>query len=122
MGTIINHLMLDHGATMEQAKLAIKDWELRPIECDGINIGEIMLKENEVHMALDSAERNKGGRKGLLYGYIQALLKEKGFLVTRLFKNDKYKRKIERLGFALTHSDAQYDYFWMNAENKKVIL
>jgi hypothetical protein len=119
MGAILDHLIKDHGATMEEAKIALLGWELRPIENDGVQVGEIMLKENEVHMAMDKLERNRSGRRALLYGYINALLKERGFLVTRLFRNDKYKTKIERLGFKQTHSDGQYDYFWLNAEPAK---
>lgn len=114
MGTIINHLMLDHGATMEQAKLAVKDWDIRPIQCNGNQVGEIMLKENEVHVAIEPQYRRKLGRVRLLNDTLNALLAEKGFLVTKLFKNDVFKSQIEQLGFALTHSDAQYDYFWMN--------
>jgi len=74
------------------------------------------VQNNEVHMALYPTERNKSGRRGLLYRYVNQLLDEKGFLVTRLFKGDKYKRKIEAIGFKLTHSDTQFDYFWLNKE------
>lgn len=116
MGAILDHLIKEHGATMAEAKAALSGWELRPIENNGVVIGEIMLSENEVHMALNYSEQKKTGRRGLLYKYINALLDEKGFLVTRLFKGDPYKRKIERLGFTLTHSDSSYDYFWMNAK------
>lgn len=116
MGAILEHLIKEQGATMEQAKLALQGWEIRPIEFNGIKIGEIMLKENEVHMALDKTERNKLGRRGVLKKYIKELLEEKKFLVTRLFKHDKYIKKIQNIGFTLTHSDNDYHYFWLNDE------
>lgn len=121
MGAILDHLMKDHGATMAEAKAALAKWEIRPIVANGVQVGEIMLQHNEVHMALDKQHRHKSGRRGLLYSYIKDLLKEKGFLVTRLFKGDKYRNKLERLGFTCTHSDNNYDYLWLNAENEKEI-
>ena len=114
MNTILNHLVKDHGATIEQAKLALKDWEIRPINYDGIQVGELMLKQNEVHVEIEPQYKRKLGRVKLLNDTLNVLLAEKGFLVTKLIKGDRYKSQIERLGFALTHSDAKYDYFWMN--------
>lgn len=114
MSAILDHLINDHHATMAEAKAAMVGWDLIPIEHDGIKVGEVMMMNNEVHMALYPSERNKAGRRGLLYKYVNKLLDEKGFLVTRLFKNDKYRRKIEAIGFLLTHSDSQFDYFWLN--------
>lgn len=114
MGAILDHLMKDHGATMAQAKLALSTWELRPLASNGIQYGEIMLKENEVHVAIAPAHRKKLGGVKLLNATLSALLKEKGFLVTKLLKADPFKLQIERLGFVLTRSDTKYDYFWMN--------
>jgi hypothetical protein len=114
MGAILDHLIIEQGATLEQAKKALQSWEVRAFEYNGEQVGEIMLKENEVHVALDKEQRLKIGRKDMLKNALADLLKEKEFLVTKLFKNDRYRKQIERIGFAYTHSDVIYDYFWMN--------
>lgn len=102
--------MEDQGASLAEAKAALKGWELRPFA-----LGELMLKENEVHFALDKSKRRVLGRLGVLEQVTKELLAEKKFLVTRLFKHDKHRRReIEFMGFRHTHSDEQYDYFWMD--------
>lgn len=116
MSAILDHLMNDHHATMAEAKAALMGWDIIPIEDKGIKVGEVMVMNNEVHMALYPSERNKAGRRGLLFKYVNKLLDEKGFLVTRLFKGDTYKRKIEMIGFKFTHSDNEFDYYWLNKE------
>lgn len=73
-----------------------------------------MLRNNEVHFAIDKTERLKLGRTKLIKNTINALLEEKTFLVTRLFKNDKHRKLIELIGFEHTHSDDKTDYFWLN--------
>lgn len=110
MGAILQHLMEDHGASMAEAKAALRDWEVRPFE-----LGEIMLRENEIHFALDKDKRRVLGRLDALARLTRELLTEKGFLVTRLFPHDKKRRReVEFMGFRHTHSDEQYDYFWMD--------
>ena len=117
MGAILDHLMKEHGATMAEAKAALNGWEIRPIENNGVQVGEMIVKENEVHVALDFKHRLKLGRKNILKNTLDPLLKEKGFLVTKLMKNCKYRSQIEKIGFVFTKSDDNYNYFWMNASD-----
>lgn len=110
MGPILQHLMEDHGASMAEAKAALQKWEIRQFA-----LGELMLMENEVHFALHKDKRRVLGRLDELERVTTELLAEKGFLVTRLFKHDKPRRReVEFMGFKWTHADSDYDYFWMD--------
>lgn len=114
MSVILEHLINDHKATLAQAKAALVGWDIRPVLNGEYQVGEVMLKENEIHVAIYPQYQLKLGRGKLLNETLDALLKEKGFLVTKLIKNDRYRKQIERMGFAFTHGDEKYDYFWMN--------
>lgn len=117
MGIILEHLIKDHGATLEQAKVALAKWNIQPLEVDGKQIGEYMTQNNEIHIALLPEYRKLLGRKHLIKTCFKQVLTGKEFLVTRLFKHDKQRRLVEFLGFKHTHSDAKYDYFWLDEGN-----
>jgi hypothetical protein len=119
MGAILEHLIKDHGATMAEAKAALKPWVIKPLMQDGKQVGEFMMLNNEIHFALDATQRLKIGRHNLIKLIVKELLAEHEFLVTRLFKNDKLKKFIEMMGFKKTHEDAKYDYFWLDQETAK---
>ncbi|MBL8506264.1 MAG: hypothetical protein JNJ51_07900 [Methylobacillus glycogenes] len=114
MSAIADSLVLEQGYTLEQVKLGLKDWDIQPIHVGGRQVGEIMLRNNELHVAIVKGERLRLGKCRLISDTLTKLLAEKGFLVTRLFKGDKHRRLIEGLGFVHTHSDEDTDYFWMN--------
>lgn len=117
MGAILNHLIKDHGATMQEAKFALAKWDIRPIESNGVEVGQIMLQQNEIHVALEPSFRKQVGRHNLLKNTIDSLLDEKGFLVTKLDKKSAYKKQIMRMGFVQTREDAEYEYFWLNKKD-----
>lgn len=114
MSAIADSLIQEQGYTLEQVKLGLKDWEIKAIHVGGRQVGEIMLRNNELHVAIVKGERLKLGKCKLIADTLNELIAEKGFLVTRLFKGDKHRRLIEGLGFEYTHSDDEADYFWMN--------
>lgn len=115
MSVILDYFVNEQGLTMEQAKIALKEWEIRPLEYSGKKVGELMIKNNEVHFAMCKDARLVLGRGHLLKDTLNKLLEEKKFLVTRLFKHDKMKKAVLFMGFSKTHSDETYDYFWINA-------
>lgn len=117
MAAILDHLINDHSATIQEAKVALAKWEIRPIESNGVEVGQIMLQQNEIHVALDPSFRKQIGRHHLLKNTIDSLLEEKGFLVTKLDKKSVYKKQIMRMGFVQTREDADYDYFWLNKKD-----
>jgi hypothetical protein len=114
MSAILEHLVKDVGVTVEQAKAAMAAWEIRPMVFRGVQVGELMIKNNEVHFALNPECRKVMGRKQLMFEVVTSLLSEKKFLVTRLFKNAKEAALVEAFGFAKIRSDDNYDYYWMN--------
>jgi hypothetical protein len=118
MGAILDHFIKDHGLTMAQAKAALQPWTVSPIEYQGKQVGELMMQNNEVHFALNEDFRKVMGRGKLLRKVLDDLLEEYGFVVTRLFINDRYKPLIERMGFKETHADASYQYFWLDKETR----
>lgn len=119
MGTIIEHLMNDHGVTMEQAKAALKGWDVKPLIMNGHAVGEYMVKNNEAHIAIDKRFRKLLGRRGWREQGVKQILDGRDFLVTKLFHGDKYRKLIEFIGFKFTHADAKYDYFWLDSETIK---
>lgn len=118
MGAILEHLIKDHGASMAEAKMALTAWQIEPITRNGQPIGELMLRENEVHFALDAPYRKVLGRKDLMRDTLDRLFETRDFLVTRLFKHDKLNTLVLFMGFEHTHSDQMYNYYWMNKESR----
>lgn len=116
MSVILEHLIKDHGATMAQAKAALRDWNIEPLEYRGKQVGELMRKENEVHFALSVDNRLKLGRVRLMRETLQKLLEQHGFLVTRMFKGDKFIALVRFMGFRKTHDDAKFEYYWLDKE------
>lgn len=114
MTAIAESLEREQGYTKEQVRVGLAGWELRPIFVAGRQVGEIMLRNNEVHVALLKGERLRLGKCRLIEETLKGLIADRGFLVTRLFKGDKHRRLIEGIGFQYTHSDDETDYFWMN--------
>lgn len=121
MGVIFEHLVKERGATIEQARLALQAWDVKPIFNNGLQVGEYMMQQNEVHFALHQDYRLKLGRIRLMRTLLSELLDKHGFLITRLFKNDKYIKLIEYVGFKKTHEDANYIYFWLDKESCKCL-
>ena len=118
MGVILDNLVQDHGVTVEQAKIALKNWRIEPLMFRGKQIGEIMFQNNEAHFAIDTQHRLKIGRKQMMNEVLDDLLSKHEFLVTKLFKHDKTKRLIELFGFMKTHEDNNYEYFWLDKETQ----
>lgn len=118
MGTILRHLMNDRGASLAEAKNTLAKWELRKIRFGERDVGEIMLQENEIHFALEPTYRRVMGRGKLLSRFLDELIEEKQFLVTRLFKNDPVAPLVKFMGFRLTHQDNECEYYWMDKETR----
>ncbi|HYN54414.1 MAG TPA: hypothetical protein VES38_06890 [Methylotenera sp.] len=118
MSLILDHLVEDHGFTLDEAKFSLIGWELRPMMQDKRQVGEIMIQNNEAHFALDKSFRKRMGRGKLFGRLLDDLLSEKGFIVTKLFINDKMKALIELMGFRKIRTDGEFDYFWLDEETR----
>ena len=114
MSAILQHLIKDHGVTLEQAKVALKGWEMRPIKTKALQVGEVMIKNNEIHFALERKFRLKMGRLHLMREFLSTLLAEKGFLVTKVIPSTKEAAIVKMMGFTRTFSSGPYEYYWMN--------
>jgi hypothetical protein len=118
MGVIQDYLVKEEGFTLEQVKLALTQWRVEPMMHKGVQIGETMMQNNEIHFALNKEFRGVIGRKAMLHDVVDGLIDKHGFLVTKLYKNDKHKRLIALFGFKKTHEDEQHEYFWLDRETK----
>jgi hypothetical protein len=118
MGAILDHLVREVGLTLAEAKDELVNWEIRPIESQGKQVGELMIQNNEVHFALNKEFRRRMGRGKLMRSVVDGLVREKGFIVTKLFPHDPLQRLIERMGFRKTHSDSSFQYFWLDKETQ----
>lgn len=118
MKEIQNYLVNEEHITLEQAKLALTQWSVEPLMFRDVQIGEVMLQNNEIHFALNKDYRKVIGRKTMMHEVVNALIDKHGFLVTRLYKNDKSKKLIEFFGFKKTHEDKQHEYFWLDKDTK----
>jgi uncharacterized protein YacL (UPF0231 family) len=118
-GVILNHLVKDHGFTMDEAKFSLIGWEIRPMLNGDTQVGEIMIQNNEMHFALHESFRKRMGRGKLFKRLLNELAREKGFIVTKLNANDKkMKPLLELMGFKQINTDHEYDYFWYDEEIK----
>jgi hypothetical protein len=118
MSVIIEHLIKDHGFTLEEAKFSLIGWEIRPMMRDETQVGEIMIQNNEMHFALDKSFRKRMGRGKYFNRLLDELLKEKGFIVTKLWVNDKMTKLIELMGFKKIRTDGEFNYFWLDEETR----
>jgi hypothetical protein len=116
-GIILDHLIKDHGFTLEEAKFSLIGWEIRPMMNGDSQVGEIMIQNNEMHFALVESFRKRMGRGKLFKRLLNELATEKGFIVTKLYSNDsKMRPLLELMGFKKTNTDQEYDYFWYDGE------
>jgi hypothetical protein len=122
MSIILNNLIKDHGASMEQAKSALKGWTVHELKINDEVVGEYMMQNSEIHVALKEDKRLKLGKRNLIKKTLAHLLETNEFLVTKLFKNDKCTPLIEYMGFVKTHEDTKFNYFWLDKESCKCLL
>lgn len=118
MGIIEDYLVNEERFTMEQVKIALTQWKVEPMMHKGVQIGETMMQNNEIHFALNKEFRGVIGRKSMMHAVVDELINKHGFLVTKLYKNAKHKKLIELFGFKKTHEDEQYEYFWLDRKTK----
>ena len=118
MSVILEHLTKEQGFTLAEAKEALRQWQIIPIEQGDKQVGEIMIQQNEVHFALEKGSRLKLGRRKLMKDALDNLLASRDFLVTKLYKGDKFKSLIEFMGFRKTHEAAGVEYFWLDKETR----
>lgn len=122
MGVIRRSLVKENGVNPEVANAVLSEWDIKPIIYQGVEVGEYMMQKKEIHFAINEDRRLKLGRRGLIKKVLSELLEEHDFLVTKLFKNMKKDRRlIEFFGFRHTHSDAEFDYFWLDKETCKCL-
>lgn len=118
MKEIQDYLINEERLSMEQVKLALLKWKVEPLIYRGVQIGETMMQNNEIHFALNKQFRKIVGRKEMMHEVVNALIDKHGFLVTKLYKKDKYKKLIELFGFKKTHEDELHEYFWLDKDTK----
>lgn len=118
MKELQDYLVHEENITLEQAKLALSKWNIEPLMYRDVQIGEVMMQNNEIHFALNKNFRMIMGRKTMMHEVVDALIDKHEFLITRLFKNDKHKKLVELFGFKKTHEDEQHEYFWLDKDTK----
>lgn len=89
-------------------------WETRPIECDGVHYGDVMLQGSEIHFAVFPEYRRRGWSRRVARTVLGKLLEERKFLTTRSEPGDATESIIRRLGFVQTNEDANYRYWWLD--------
>lgn len=114
----IKDYLVEQGYKLEQVKAALSLWKVEPLMFGDKQIGETMMQNNEIHFVLNSQFRKVIGRKQMMNSVVDALIDKHGFLVTKLFKQDKQKKLIELFGFRKTHQDDSLEYFWLDKETK----
>lgn len=89
-------------------------WEIRAIRVDGIYYGDVMLQDNEIHVAIAPEHRRRGWSRRIARQFFAELLAEKHFLTTRSAPGDDTEAFIQRLGFIQTNEDERYRYWWLD--------
>lgn len=118
MNEIKDYLINEEHFRVDQVKYALSKWDVKPLMFGDVQIGETMMQNNEIHFALNKSFRKLIGRKKMMHDVVDGLIEQHGFLVTKLYKNDKNKGLIELFGFKKTHEDKIYEYFWLDRETK----
>jgi len=90
-------------------------WETKPIECDGVYYGDVMMQGNEIHVAVAPEYRRRGWSRRIARHVFAKLLETHKFLVTRSVPGDETEPFIRRLGFVQTNEDAQFRYWWLDS-------
>ena len=100
IGPWIEHLTCDEHLTRRQAEEMLEGWDLIPFIEDDVHMATIIKRGAEVHFAAYAQYRSKGNITARrLRAFLLPILKEEGFLVTKLGKHDTTERFITRLGF-----------------------
>lgn len=89
-------------------------WETRPIVVDGVYYGDVMLQDNEIHVAISPEHRRRSWSRRVARAFFVPLLEEKKFLTTRSVRGDCTEPFIKRLGFVQTYEDETFRYWWLD--------
>ena len=79
----------------------LKAWELKPVELDGMLTAVVMVKDNEVHVAVREGFKGKWMKRGsVIRGILAPILAEYGEIVTSVsYGNEAGRAFVERIGF-----------------------
>lgn len=78
----------------------LKEWELKPVEQDGLVVAVVMVKGNEVHVTVKDGYRGKWLGRGTIRTILGGILEECGSVTTSVsFGNALGREFVERLGF-----------------------
>ena len=113
---MIHHFLVESGLNPHEVAVALKDWEILPVMDGETQVGEVMLKASEIHIAFSRVWRGKGlfKKREKVREFFQKLLDERKFLVTRSFDGDYTEPFIRRLGFVKTHSQGNINFWWLD--------
>jgi len=77
---------------------AVREWDIRPVSCNGEVIGGFMVRGNEVHVGL--AEKPRAALRSVFRQIVAPLLKQYGWLSTQvMLDNEKGLQFCKRIGF-----------------------
>ena len=95
-GAVSNRISLSRDEFIAQ----LKQWELKPVEVDGALAAVVMVKGNEVHVAVKPDCKGKWLKRSVIKRMLAPILDEYGEIVTSVsFGNDNGREFVERLGF-----------------------
>jgi hypothetical protein len=82
----------------------------------GQAVARLMHAGAEVHFEVHPEHRHRVIYRGVTREFLRPLFEQHGFLTTKVpLLDDTSRRFVQRIGFELTWSDEDYDYFMLTA-------
>lgn len=94
------------------------DWTFVQYPSDGEPAAIAALKGTEIHFVCAQEQRHRLLFRERIREFLAPLFEERGFLTTRIVRDEdalNNARFVTRLGFELTQSDADHDYYMLAA-------
>jgi len=113
---MIHHYLI-HECGMNPAEVALylKGWEIRPFPSADKQMGEVAIRNNEIHISLSVTHRKRCFTRHMLRDFLAPLLHEKKFLVTRVYRGDERRLDFaKRMGFVAVRNDEKHTFLWMD--------
>lgn len=92
----------------------LEDWDLIPVEVDGIHAATVIAKGTEIHIATVEGYRPKSSQRRVIHGFLKPLFDRHGFITTRVLHHRlKQKKFVQRVGFKPTWKDENFEYYML---------
>lgn len=113
----VSYLIAVSGLPETAVRFALVAWQQIPILVGGREVGTLLHRDGEIHVAFDEAYRRRAFPRGEAVRLLGPLLATYGRLTTRIPHGEAFayaRRYVQRLGFAADYHDTTETHYTLD--------